>query len=110
MTKKTVYQCQCPNCTQPEDHPDKILHYQMNLLLSRLDEQQRRWYVALEARKLGYGGINQMAQITGLSVPTVRRGQRELDRELAGRPIKGVRQPGGGRKRVEKNSPAWKRP
>ena len=33
--------------------PDKRLHHQMNLLLSRLDEQQQRWYVALQANKLG---------------------------------------------------------
>ena len=28
----------------------------MNMLLSRLDEQQRRWYAALEATRLGHGG------------------------------------------------------
>ena len=31
-------------------------HRQMNLLLSRLDEQQRRWYAAVESAKLGHGG------------------------------------------------------
>jgi len=34
------------------------LHYQMNLFLSRLDEQQRRWYVALEAKKMGMVVLN----------------------------------------------------
>jgi hypothetical protein len=43
----------------------------MNLLLSRLDEQQRRWYVALEARKLGHGGATLMSQITGMHVETI---------------------------------------
>lgn len=86
------------------------MHQQMNLLLSRLDEQQRRWYVALEARKLGHGGIKRMSQITGLSVPTIRRGRRELEQELANRPTERVRQPGGGRQPVEKNNPAWKQP
>jgi hypothetical protein len=28
----------------------------MNVLLSRLDEQQRRWYAALEANRMGHGG------------------------------------------------------
>jgi hypothetical protein len=34
--------CQCANCQSSGEHPDKKLHQQMNLLLSRLDEQQRR--------------------------------------------------------------------
>lgn len=41
--------CQCLHCQQEIDHPNRHLHRQMNLLLSRLDEQQRRWFVALEA-------------------------------------------------------------
>jgi hypothetical protein len=40
------YQCQCPGCVQPGEHPDKERHAQLNLLLSRCDEQQRRWIVA----------------------------------------------------------------
>ena len=81
----------------------------MNLLLSRLDEQQRRWYVALEAKKLGHGGVTLLSQITGLSVDTIRRGRDELDEELNSRPVDCVRLPGGGRPRVEKKSRASKR-
>jgi len=108
MSKKVVHQCECPNCQQPGDHPDKKLHYQMNLLLSRLDEQQRRWYTAIEARKLGRGGMTLMSQITGMSVDTIRRGCDELDENLASRPVDQVRLPGGGRPPVEKNSRASK--
>ena len=104
MSRETVYQCQCSNCLGSADHPDKRLHHQMNLLLSRLDEQERRWYVALEARKVGHGGIELMSKITGLSVPTIRRGQQELDNELAQRPTERVRLPGGGRKALEKKN------
>ena len=39
-----IHQCQCPTCQQEAAHPDQALHRQMNLVLSRLDEQQRRWY------------------------------------------------------------------
>jgi hypothetical protein len=81
----------------------------MNLFLSRLDEQQRRWYVALETTKMGHGGATRMSQITGLHVDTIRRGVRELDNELAGRPIDRIRLPGGGRHRVEKKIPASKK-
>ena len=109
MSKSTVHQCECPNCRQPGDHPDKELHHQMNLLLSRLDEQQQRWYVALEAKKLGHGGITLLSQITGGSADTIRRGRDELDEELNSRPVDRVRLPGGGRPRVEKNSRASKR-
>ena len=76
MTKETVHQCKCPKCQQPVDHPDKELHHQMNLLISRLDEQQRRWYVALEAKKLGHGGITLLSQITGMSVDSLSEGRR----------------------------------
>lgn len=29
-----------------------------------LDEQQRRWYVAVEADRIGYGGLRLLSQIT----------------------------------------------
>jgi len=102
MPARAVHRCACARCQQPGHHPDKELHRQMNLFLSRLDEQQRRWYVALEAKKMGHGGTERLSQITGLHVETIRRGRCELDRELAGRPVDRVRLPGGGRPRVEK--------
>ena len=86
-----------------EEHPNKVIHHQMNTFLSRLDEQQRRWYVALEAKKLGHGGIEQMTQIIGMDVSTIRRGRRELANDLEDRPIDRIRVPGGGRHRAEKN-------
>jgi len=108
MPAKDIRQCPCPNCEQPGAQPDKELHYQMNLLLSRLNEQQRRWYVALEAKKMGHGGAKRMSQITGMHVDTIRRGLRELDKALADRPVDRVRLPGGGRPRVEKKAPRSK--
>ncbi len=98
LSKLQVYQCQCPICQQPGDSALKQQHAQMNLLLSRLNEQQRRWYVALEARKLGHGGIKYMSQVTGMHSDTIRRGRNELDNFLAERPMERVRQVGGGRK------------
>ena len=106
MSKKAVHQCECANCQRPGDHLGKELHHQMNLLLSRLDEQQRRWYVAPGAKRLGRGGMSLMSQVTGMSVDTIRRGRDELDNELAGRPVGRIRFPGGGRPPVEKNGRA----
>ena len=101
----TVRQCQCPKCQQSEGHPDRRLHHQMNLLLSRLDEQQRRWYVALESKKVGHGGDTLLSQITGLDVETIRRGRLELDADLVERPTERVRLAGGGQPPVEKKTP-----
>jgi hypothetical protein len=106
LSEKPIHQCECSNCVSPEDHPEKALHHQMNLFLSRLDEQQRRWYVALEAKKLGHGGMERMSQITGMDVSTIRRGLRELGDDLAQRPVDRLRVQGGGRPPVEKNKPA----
>jgi len=76
----------------------------MNLLLSRLDEQQRRWYAAVEAEKIGHGGNVRVSQITGLNVETIRQGRRELADDLTGRPVDRIRLQGGGRPRAEKKT------
>jgi hypothetical protein len=76
----------------------------MNEFLSCLNEQQRRWYVVLESKKIGHGGDALLSLITGMDVETICRGRRELDEELASRPAEGVRQEGGGRLPVEKKT------
>jgi len=100
-----VYQCQCPHCLEADEHPDKQRHAQLNLLLSRSDEQQRRWLVAWEANRLGHGGVALMSLVTGLHPDTIRRGQAELASGLAERPTNRARLPGGGRPPVEKKRP-----
>lgn len=77
----------------------------MNLRLRRLDEQQRRWCVAVESNRMGAGGDRLLAQITGLDEKTIQRGRQELAGELSGRPEQRVRLPGGGRPRAEKKTP-----
>ena len=104
MTTPEIHQCECDICQAPEPDPKKEEHSRMNLFLSRLDEQQRRWYAALEAEKLGHGGLEQLAKITGLHVNTISRGRKELANELKERPSQRVRLEGGGRKAVEKKS------
>lgn len=97
-----IHQCQCPHCQREDEHPYQLLHRQINLLVSRLDEQQRRWYVALETVKIGHGGIALMSTITGMDEKTIWRGRKELEAELEGRPTDRVRLGGGGRAAVEK--------
>ena len=105
MSEQDVHQCQCPICSQGENHTDRELHHQFNLLLSRLDEQQRRWMVALESKKIGHGGDRFMSLVSGLSVETIRRGRQELDDDLVGRPTDRVRLPGAGQPSIEKKLP-----
>jgi hypothetical protein len=76
-------------------------------VLGTLNEAQARWFVAREALALGRGGLQAMHARTGMSRPTILRGLQELrsGRRLAaaGR----VRQPGGGRKRLEAADPGF---
>ncbi len=98
-----VLECGCAAC-RAGDHRDWEDHRQLNVLLSRLDEQQRRWVAAREAMRRGHGGLKQVAEITGLHPETIRRGRDELGDELQGRPAEHVRLPGAGRPRVEKKT------
>src|SRR4051812_50089355 len=93
----SVRPCGCSRCRAVEPHADCVLHQRINLLVTRLDEQQRRWFVALEAERLGRGGGTLLARITGLNRRTIRRGRRELAAELAARPTQRVPAPRGGR-------------
>ncbi len=99
-----IHQCQCPHCQQGSDHPDGAIHQRLNLLLSRLDEQQRRWLVALESEKVGRGGDRLLSVMTGLNVETIRRGRRELDASLRDCPPGRIRRPGAGRPAVKKKT------
>ena len=104
MPSAEVHRCQCAHCQPEASHPDQVLHYQMNIRLSRLDEQQRRWYAAVESHRIGHGGDQLVAQITGLDPQTIQRGRRELTASLAERPTDRVRVPGAGRLRAEKKT------
>jgi uncharacterized protein with PhoU and TrkA domain len=102
MQEAKLRECRCPDCLTAVDHPNKELHRQVNLLLSRLDEQQRRWYVAVESKRLGRGGDRLMSLITGMNVATIRRGRRELQESLKEVPQGRIRRKGAGRPAVEK--------
>ena len=104
MASLDVPLCQCSLCLAGPDHPERTRHQQINLLLSRLDERQRRWYVALEADRIGHGGDRLLSQITGLDEKTIRRGRAELASALADHPPTRLRRPGGGRPAIEKKT------
>jgi hypothetical protein len=102
MIRPDLPPCGCPVCQEVGEHADVAWHRQLILVLSRLDEQQRRWVAAVEANRLGWGGETLLAQITGLDEKTIRRGREELAASLRERPPDRIRLPGGGRPPAEK--------
>ena len=105
MSSVEIRVCQCAACQLSAPHSDRERHQQINVFLSRLDEAQRRWYVAIEAERVGPGGDRLLAQITGVDEKTIRRGRAELAAALADQPADRVRRSGGGRPAVEKKIP-----
>jgi hypothetical protein len=84
----------------------KQIENKYNHLSPLLNEHSRRLWAATEADALGYGGILALHRATGLSQNTIRTGLKELKSDVTGfADAKRVRQPGGGRKRVEEQDP-----
>ncbi len=77
-------------------------------VLGTLNEAQARVFVAQRALEESRGGVSRLSRLTGMSRPTIMKGIAELKRKgaLRGSERRGVRQPGGGRKRVEDVAPA----
>ena len=106
MTKsneRPLHVCTCADCCRHPRSPVAKLHIGINRVLATMDEKSRRRLVGLLATQQGWGGIQQMSRITGLSRTTILRGRREIERTNRSR-RKRVRMRGGGRKVVEKNS------
>jgi hypothetical protein len=51
----------------------------MKRLFDSLREHDRRRYAAIEATKLGYGGVDYIARVLGCDPKTIRQGQAELE-------------------------------
>jgi hypothetical protein len=65
-----------------------------------LSEKDRRRFAAIEAKRLGHGGMTYIAQVFGCSTKTISRGIDELD-SLDQDPAAGrIRSPGAGRKKT----------
>ena len=75
-----------------------------------MDERLRRNWAAAEALELRWGGLSAVAEATGLSLTTIRRGVRELQAPARVPPSpssrRRIRQPGGGRKALATRDPA----
>lgn len=99
-----VHSCACAVCQAGSDPGTQAQHTQINLLLSRLTEPQRRWYVGFLAQQPSAPSERQLALITGLDTDTIRRGRTELATGLADTPPTRQRRPGAGRPATEKKT------
>jgi hypothetical protein len=104
MPVHLLHQCECAVCQQQTDAEIMRYHQQINLLLSRLTEPQRRWYVGVLSQEPASPSDAQLSLITGLDEKTIRRGRRELGDNLLNVPLDRQRQVGGGRLRSEKKT------
>lgn len=53
----------------------------MILFFENLSEKDRRYYAAVEAKKLGHGGLEYVAGLFSISVKTIARGLEELEKK-----------------------------
>jgi len=100
----TIHQCECDVCQAGSDAATVRYHEQINLLLSRLNEPQRRWYVGTISQAPGSPSDRQLSLMTGLDEKTIQRGRRELAADLADVPPARQRREGGGRPSAEKKT------
>jgi hypothetical protein len=104
--RRSVYHCPCEECHRQPLGCSAQDHQAINQVMALMDERQRRLFAGLLAWRRGHGGILAVAQITGLSRTTIRRGIEELRRGVG--PADGrIRAAGGGRKRLEKKTRRW---
>jgi Rhodopirellula transposase DDE domain len=73
---------------------------------SVLDERGRRLWAAAESVSLGYGGAAVVSDATGISLPTIRSGRRELASGVFER--ERIRRPGAGRPSLCEMQPGLK--
>ena len=81
-----------------------LVEAQMRSFYESLSEKDRRRYAAVEAAKLGRGGITYMAEVLGCKRHTITQGLRDLQNPDALAQTR-IRRKGGGRKPSEETIP-----
>jgi len=97
LPSPTIHACECPICHAASDPAVVERHHQIDVLLSRLTEPQRRCSIGFLSQEPASPGVRQWVLITGLARNTIRRGQRELAAGLSEVPPTHQRAPGAGR-------------
>ena len=104
MPVHPLHQCECSVCQRQTDEKIVRYHRQINLLLSRLAEPQRRWYVGVLSQEPESPSDAQLALISGIDEKTIQRGRQEMKDDLLNVPLDRQRQMGGGRQLSEKKT------
>jgi hypothetical protein len=100
----TIPACECLICQAASDPAVVRRHYHINLLLSRLTEPQRRWYLGFLSQEPDSAAARQLVLITALARNTIQRGRRELLAGLADMSASQQRPAGAGRPLAEKKT------
>lgn len=83
---------------------DESWQAKVRLVLSRLEENERRWVAAVLSTAVGWGGESFASAVTGLDRKTIRAGRAELENGLNDCPPDRIRREGAGRPPVEKTT------
>ena len=75
------------------------IEHSMRMFHDSLSEKDRRRYAAIEAAKLGHGGLDYVSTLLGCDPKTIRQGQQDLDQLPDGLGER-VRQKGAGESRA----------
>ena len=75
------------------------------VMKQELNEKQWRHYLALEAMRIGHGGINQVMEVSGACRQTIMDGITEIEAGELYQPGGRVRREGGGRKKLSEHIP-----
>ena len=54
----------------------------MRMLYDNLSEKDKRYYAAVEAEKLGHGGVNYIAELFGCSRQTIYSGIEDFKKKI----------------------------
>jgi hypothetical protein len=79
---------------------EKQYRRELQVFLDTLTHEQRRLDAAVESNRIGRGGVRSIAELTGLGLPTIARGRRQLADLLQGKPLKKEPKPIKGRPRT----------
>lgn len=58
---------------------DAVTNRRMQQFAKRLSEIDRRAYAAVEAYRIGYGGVTAISRLFGMSPETIKKGREDLD-------------------------------
>jgi hypothetical protein len=96
---EAIEQAHAQSSSDREPMPSE-LRESMRLLLSVLNEKQRRLYLGLESIRFGHGGDAQVSRITGVNVKTIALGRRQL--QAGDVTLERIREVGAGRPSIKK--------